>query len=392
AVLAVAFLVVLRILNKTLDWVTRYQAEETMLFLGLALAIGFSYLAQQVGLTSSIGAFLAGSLVASLPKGKILEHSLAPFALAFTAIFFVSIGLSVNLQSLADHAVLVVVFSVLGAAYRFFGAGTAMYLNGFSSQSAAFSGLAMMSAGEFSLVIAGTGAAAVAAFDLVSVTGGIVFISTLLMSISVPRHEAVHRHLSALMPASLDRAAKRSAAALVAIVNAFATLPKTARENIHDFKWNLAIASVIVAAMAVGLWLARRVEVNVFGATVQGYVLILATGGLLLLPFLLRIADEGYQVLSQVERKTRNASASNWMAAVGFVLLLLIVPFALRHAGRELLLGEIVLLVLVLCAIFYILNLKTPNAKSKSIFLRDPRWKNSAGEKTISRPEHRWKR
>lgn len=374
AVLSVAYFVVLRLLGKMMEWLDKYHVEESLLFMGLTLAIGFSYLAQTVGLTASIGAFLAGSLVASLPKGKTLEQALAPFALVFSAIFFVSIGLAVNLQSVLNYGALVLVFGVLGALYRFLGAGMSMYLNGFSSKSAAFSGLAMMAAGEFSLVIASQGAKAVSGFDLVSVTSSIVFLSTVIMSLSVPRHEAAYHIGKSLVPQVMQKSARRTASGLNAIVNAFGQLPYTAREEIQKFKVDAAVVSIVIAATAALLWVFGEGTVDLFGSTLPWYAVVLTLSALVLVPILLRIGQELFHVMSYVERKTRSASAMNWTALVILAGLLLLIPFALTYWQRELGIGDIALLVLVLVGGFYAFNLKTSNRESHSVFLSDDRW------------------
>ncbi len=375
AVLFMAYFVLLRILNRVMAWLSGRQTGETLVFLGLTLAIGFAYLAQQVGLSSSIGAFLAGSLVASLPKGKALETALSPFALAFSAIFFIAIGLVVDLSAVAEHAGLVIAFAVLGALYRFIGTGISTYLNGFSSKSAAFSGLAMMAAGEFSLVIASSGAKSVTAFDLVSVTSAIVFLSTLIMSVGVTRHESVHGILRILMPEPFQNAARETSMALKDVVNAFGHLPNAAREQIQASKWTAAGVSLVLAGTAVALWISRNASLTLLEYDVPAYALIFAASALLMVPLAARIGNEMFQVMSIVERRTKNASAFNWTALLGIIGLMLVVPFALRHAGRELLFGELVLLVLFLAAGVYAFNLKTPNTKSKSIFLQDERWR-----------------
>lgn len=374
AVLGAAYFVVLRLLGKIMDWLDQYRVEEAVMFLGLTLAIGFSFLAQNLGLTASIGAFLAGSLVASLPKGKALEHALSPFALVFSAVFFVSIGLAVNLQSVLDNAVLVLVFGGLGALYRFIGTGMSMYLNGFTSKSAAFSGLAMMAAGEFSLVIASSGAKVVSGFDLVSVTSAVVFLSTLLASASVPHHAAAYRLGKNLMPQFMQKSARRTAVGLNMILNGFSQLPYTAREQLQKFKVDAAVVSIVVSATAALLWILGEGTVQILEYVVPWYAVVLTASALILLPIMLRIGQELFAVLSYVERKTRLASTMNWTALVVLAGLLLLIPFALAYWQRELGIGDIALLVLVLVGGFYAFNLKTSNRKSNSVFLIDQRW------------------
>ncbi|MFH1199731.1 MAG: cation:proton antiporter, partial [Candidatus Micrarchaeota archaeon] len=119
ALLSSAYFVLFLALNKVFDWITTYQAKETMIFLALSIGIGLSYLAQYLGLTPSIGAFLAGSLVASMPRAKILEESIIPFSLAFSSIFFVSIGMLINLHSVWANIWLVALLCIANIVFKF---------------------------------------------------------------------------------------------------------------------------------------------------------------------------------------------------------------------------------------------------------------------------------
>ncbi|MFH0923033.1 MAG: cation:proton antiporter, partial [Candidatus Micrarchaeota archaeon] len=161
AILGLAYLVLSKLLRSVFEWLARYQAAETMVFATLGLGVGLSYLAQLLGLTPSIGAFLAGSLVASLPRGKDLEKAILPFALVFSSMFFVSMGMFVNPTLLAQNAGLVIAFCVANIIFKFSGTTVSTYAFGFSSTSAVFAGLTMLPVGEFSLLVASQGAGAV---------------------------------------------------------------------------------------------------------------------------------------------------------------------------------------------------------------------------------------
>lgn len=77
--------------------------HDLQLFMGLLLCMGFGLLADTVGLSSALGSFIAGVIVGRLKVFSWLEHSLASFKVFFTALFFVSIGLRVDLTYFLDH-------------------------------------------------------------------------------------------------------------------------------------------------------------------------------------------------------------------------------------------------------------------------------------------------
>lgn len=376
AALGVAYFVVFAVLNRVLAWLTQYETQETVLFLGFALAVGFSVFAQQIGLSASIGAFLAGSIVASLPKGRVLQEALSPFALAFSSIFFLSVGMAVDLRVLESHFVLVAAFVVLGSLFKFFATGTSMYLNGFSSKSAVFGGAAMLATGEFSLLIASEGGKALPGLDLVSLTSITVFLSVLVSSLAIDRHEAIHSACKSLVPDVLRSVARRNARSMESIMDALAAAPFAVRRRFHEAELDIAGISVVLAATAVALWFFSGRVVVVQGVAVPVYFLVLAAGALLLALLLYGVACEVLAVFGYVrERCVRvQARAGRWVAFLLLASLVLVVPFAFALAGKEVLLTELALLALVIAAAWYAINLKEPKNRAPSLMFCDPRW------------------
>ncbi|MDF2551036.1 MAG: cation:proton antiporter [Chryseobacterium sp.] len=77
--------------------------HDLQLFFGLLICMGFGLLADLVGLSSALGSFIAGILVGRLKVLNWLEHSLASFKVFFVALFFVSIGLRLDLSYFLSH-------------------------------------------------------------------------------------------------------------------------------------------------------------------------------------------------------------------------------------------------------------------------------------------------
>ncbi len=366
ATLGIAYFVVITALNKGLSWIAENQAEETILFLGFALAIGFSFLAQAVGLSTSIGAFLAGSLVASLPKGKVLEQALTPFTLALSSIFFLSVGLAVNLNAVASNALLIVFFVVLGILLKFVATGISTYFNGFDSRSATFAAIAMVPTGEFSLIIAAEGAKAVPGLDLVGLTSTLVFVSTVVMSLSIRSYPDIHALVSRMMPIKLQSSGRQTALRLNAILGVFSTMPQSLRLHFQSVKSNAGWTSIVVGVAAFALVLFRGKTVAFAGMVLPAYAVILAAALVMLTPFLRRLLLEFGTVFSYVQLHARRyASARNTLIFLSLVVLLLIEPFLLPFAGKEITLWNWALPLTVIAAVWYAFNLNTPEDGKK---------------------------
>lgn len=76
---------------------------ELQVFAGLLLCFGLAYLTSLFELSAALGAFVAGILVHSARGTDWLHHSLHPFRIVLVAVFFLSVGLLIDLRFLAEH-------------------------------------------------------------------------------------------------------------------------------------------------------------------------------------------------------------------------------------------------------------------------------------------------
>lgn len=140
--------------------VARLSISQGVLAFALVMMLLYGLAAEVVGnIAAIIGAFLAGLAFARTPEKTILEpgiHSLA-YGL-FTPLFFINIGLSVNLRNLETGAlwlmVLVTIVAVIG---KFLGAGGGSRLAGLSGREAFQVGAGMVARGEVTLIIIAMG-------------------------------------------------------------------------------------------------------------------------------------------------------------------------------------------------------------------------------------------
>lgn len=199
AVMIFAYLVLLRLLKKFSIIFLRYQAEDTLILFAFALGVGMSVLASVVGLTPSIGAFLAGSLIAALPIGREVEHAIRPFSHVFSSFFFISVGMLISPAALLVSADMTLVLIIAFMVTVFLSAAFAFFLISASGRSAVFAGFAMLPLGEFSLLIAKESVGVVSA-DLVGVASIGVLVTSLACSISLNRTERMYAWLDSHLP------------------------------------------------------------------------------------------------------------------------------------------------------------------------------------------------
>ena len=139
-------------LNHILKLVNKAQAHELFIMIVLIIAIGSSYLAHYLGFTYSMGAFIGGMLIAETHYKHQVEADLIPFRDLFLALFFVTVGMQIDIQFFISHILEVFALSIIimvikaliifGIIYKFVGKRVAFETS-----------LAICQVGEFSFVV-----------------------------------------------------------------------------------------------------------------------------------------------------------------------------------------------------------------------------------------------
>ncbi len=147
-----------------LPWITRrvsnLPVSQGVVALALVVMLVYSLAAELLGSMAAItGAFLAGLMFARTREKQMIETGFTALAYGlFVPVFFVSIGLSINLRELQGSAVwmflAVFIVAVIG---KVAGAGLGARLSGFSSREAIQLATGMISRGEVGLIVASVG-------------------------------------------------------------------------------------------------------------------------------------------------------------------------------------------------------------------------------------------
>ncbi|MEK6942489.1 MAG: cation:proton antiporter [Nanoarchaeota archaeon] len=201
ALLVFTYLILQRLAGRAFNWIAKYSSEDTATFTSLSLCGIMAYVATLLSLSPSVGAFLAGNIIASFPNSKSFEKAIHPFLLTFTSLFFFSVGTAVNFASIIFEFRLILVLFAVSVIVKFItiGAGSYIFTN-FNGKQAAFSGIAMISIGEFSLLIAKEANAVGSSMDFVSITASIILLSTITMSLMISNTGSVYRLTTRLIP------------------------------------------------------------------------------------------------------------------------------------------------------------------------------------------------
>jgi Kef-type K+ transport system membrane component KefB len=141
-------------------WVDHLSISQGPLVLAIIILLIYGLAAELVGgMAAIIGAFLAGLMFARTPEKRLIEHGLTSLAYGFfVPIFFINIGLSVNLRGLPPNAFwLILVVTVAAILGKLVGAASGGRLSGLPGHEALQLGAGMVARGEVSLIIAAMG-------------------------------------------------------------------------------------------------------------------------------------------------------------------------------------------------------------------------------------------
>jgi len=106
---AATFTAGIKIVPKLVDRVASAENREILLLAILGVCFGYSLLAEVLGLSVAIGAFLAGVLIAESKSAEVSKILSSPLKDMFVAIFFVSVGALMDISQLEDYIFLALV-------------------------------------------------------------------------------------------------------------------------------------------------------------------------------------------------------------------------------------------------------------------------------------------
>ena len=125
---------------------------------GLIVCLLLSVFAEHVKISAITGAFFAGILIGQTNYKESVNRQMNQFGnLLFIPIFFVNVGLNMNISGIVENASLFIVLSIAAVITKFLGAYLGSRFFKFTRLSATEIGVGMISRGEVGLIIAELG-------------------------------------------------------------------------------------------------------------------------------------------------------------------------------------------------------------------------------------------
>jgi CPA2 family monovalent cation:H+ antiporter-2 len=154
--IAVTFFLRIAFRNKSINFhfFNKLKSDhEAQVFVGLLLCFGCGLLTQIVHLSAAIGALIGGLLISKSKSMQWLDTNLIPFRVFFLSLFFLSIGLQINIDFLTHNTGLIfLIVCIILLVNSVINAVVFRLLNE-SWRNSIYAGALLSQIGEFSLVL-----------------------------------------------------------------------------------------------------------------------------------------------------------------------------------------------------------------------------------------------
>lgn len=303
--------------------------DETLLIVSIAMCLLMVFLSAKAGFSPALGAFIMGSLLAETTKAETIEHLVKPVKDLFGAIFFVSVGMLINLQTMGEYALPIVLITAACIIGKILTTGLGALIAGNTLKVSLQTGMSLAQIGEFSFIIAALGTSLGVTGDflyptIIAVSGITTFTTPYLIKASNPFYEWIDRKMSEKWKRSLTRYSSETQT-----ITAVSDWQKVLR----SFIINVVLFSVILGAIIylsvtyLPPWIAANTDYAFGGITATTLTL------LVMAPFLwgLTTRNEQKESFARIYAQQKYRSPIWLMRGIKITLALFFIIFLLNQ-------------------------------------------------------------
>lgn len=184
----------------------KWMNDETLLIISLGLCLAMVVFATEVELSSALGAFIMGSILAETVKLEKIEALTKPIKDFFGAVFFVSVGMMMNPMVIKENLISVIVITIVVLFGKVIFTALGARMSGETMKVSVQSGFSMAQVGEFAFIVASTAIAYQLADDFIY---PIIIAVSILTTFTTPYFMAassgVYDWMMKTIPASLNQ-------------------------------------------------------------------------------------------------------------------------------------------------------------------------------------------
>jgi len=174
--------------------------DELLLLTSMALCLGMVLLANSVGFSSALGAFIMGSILAETDEAERIECTIKPVKDLFGAVFFISVGMLVDPNMFIEYIIPITIITIVVIIGKILLSTFGFLLSGNRLETSISSGFSLAQVGEFAFIIASSGMAIGVLGNyvyptIVAVSVITTFTTPLMIKSAKPFYSIIYRHL-----------------------------------------------------------------------------------------------------------------------------------------------------------------------------------------------------
>ena len=319
------FLVGIYVIPTLLRKFKSYLTEEILLLVSIGLCFGMVTLASSLGFSSSLGAFVMGSILSETMEGERIAHLTAPLKDLFGAVFFVSVGMMVDPSVIVEHWLPILIITLVVVVFMFLFSMIGASLSGKGLTTSTHAAMSLLQLGEFSFIIAGLGVSlGVLRKDIYPIIIAVSVITTFTTPYIIKAADPMERFLRAHLPkkllARVDHEDVNQNAASKAEANQWRSLLKA-------YGLRILLYSVLLTAIGMSTYeffppLIRSIFSSISDDFVGMIVAVVTL--IIMIPFLYGLAISGSSIKRDASRLMKESPAATWRILALMVLRILI--------------------------------------------------------------------
>lgn len=157
-------------LGRLMDSVMQTRSREILLLTTLGSCMGMALLTESLGLSLSLGAFLAGLLLARSQYSMSVIANILPYRDVFMSLFFISVGMMLDVHFLRENIWLIFFNTIVFITIKTLLTLPSVLVQGYPLKTACIVSLSLAQVGEFAFVLAASGLTA-GLFDMAAYQG-----------------------------------------------------------------------------------------------------------------------------------------------------------------------------------------------------------------------------
>ncbi len=350
--LVIWFLVGVYVLPSAFNACRRFLNSETLLVVSMGLCLGMAVFSVFCGFSLALGAFVMGSILAGTSYAERIEHVVTPVKDLFGAVFFISVGMMVNPDIIAQYWMPIVILSLVVIVGMIIFGSFGMLVTGQTLRVAIQSGFSLTQIGEFAFIIATLGMS-LRVLDatlypiIVAVSVLTTFTTPMFIKVSDRFYEFVARCLPSRLQFLIDRYGQTASVEQAAGGPVwFGAIKKSI--------WRTLIYSIVLVAVTL---LAKQYLPTFLDDIIPewSHIAALVITLLTMSPFLVALLMPLSRVLSTLKRNSNKPAPTipaivlavfNFIIALYFVIHIITWAYSMT-AGLSVAIGAVVLIILV---------------------------------------------